>query len=183
MQQEHVMVVDKSRLIFDGGIYDFVLANHFYIPRDEAEASQTHKQIIPYVIVTHNGDYLLFKRKKKQMEVRLHDKYSLGVGGHINPPVNTKGDPIILGLLKELHEELALEGYLEPEYISIINDDSNEVGRCHLGFLFSIQALSYKFSLPEQDKMSAEWISKKDLPSYHDKMETWSQIILDRGYL
>ena len=183
--KEQVMVVDKNILPLENGvitgeekdsIYNCILSNFFYMPREEAEISAEHKQIIPYVVVTFNDKYLLFKRTPKQTEARLHDKYSLGVGGHINPPDNSGVDPVIQGLHREFREELTLENYSEPVYIGVINDDRDDVGKVHLGLLFAVEASTAKFQLPESEKMSAEWVEKETLADYYPHMETWSQL-------
>lgn len=190
---EEVMVVDKTSLVdkfnlqngvitgkVKDDVYEFVLANHFYMARQEAETSDLHKQIIPYVVVTFEGKYLLFKRKSKQSETRLHNMYSLGVGGHINPDTQNENDPIIAGLFKEFYEELTLAEHTKPRFIGLVNDDSNMVGECHLGFLFTLEALTYQFSLPEFDKMEADWVDKKKLAELYEYMESWSKFYYDR---
>ena len=189
--QECVLVVRRDLLTKDKeiengiitedvlGIYELARNNFSFMVRSEAEVAHDYKQIIPYVIVTYDDKYLLFRRKQKQTEARLHDKFSLGVGGHINPLEQADSDVILAGLYREFHEELSLEGYSVPKFIGIINDDSNDVGKVHLGFLFLVSATSNKYSLPESDKMTAEWVSKEDLVLYYDKMETWTQLFCD----
>ena len=63
----------------------FIVDQHFFLPRAQAEYDATVKQIIPYVLLRRGDAYFLLRRLKKQTETRLHDKLSLGVGGHINP--------------------------------------------------------------------------------------------------
>ena len=189
--EEQVMVVRRDWLEENGCstnskiitenircLYQKIIENHSYCVRREAEIDRDVKQIIPYVVVIHEQMHLLFRRKAKQTEARLHDKYSLGVGGHINPTVQ-KEDPIVAGLYREFHEELDLDGYSEPKFIGLINDESADVGIYHLGILFSVIAASSRFSLPESEKMSAEWADKEGLFRRYDLMETWSQRYCD----
>ena len=56
-----------------------------FIDREIAEQSPQYKQIIAYAIFCHDGRVLSYARTSKGNEARLHDKYSLGIGGHINP--------------------------------------------------------------------------------------------------
>ena len=192
MQNEEVMVVSNELLRKDGLItgngvfteniselYSIVNSSHAFMPRGEAEYSDRHKQVIPYVVVRHGDKYLLFKRKRRQTESRLHGKYSLGVGGHVNPPEFGTDDAIMAGLIKEFDEELALDGRSPPKLIGAIHDESVSVGKYHIGFLFTVCASSLRFSLPEPDKMSAEWVDEAELPAYYSRMERWSQLFVD----
>src|ERR1700735_2327356 len=61
-----------------------VLANCRFLERNIAETDYQFKQVIPYVVVRHEDRCLLIWRTNKQTEARLHNLYSLGVGGHIN---------------------------------------------------------------------------------------------------
>ena len=56
------------------------------------------------------------------MDARLHDRYSIGVGGHLNP-----GDGGVLGgLRREWHEELVAD--FEPAFrlVGLLNDDTTD---------------------------------------------------------
>jgi len=160
-------------------MFEFLLNNHSFMLREDAERDPSFKQIIPYVTVRHGDMWLMFHRKAAQTEVRLHNMYSLGLGGHINDEGQDADNPIMSGLYKELGEEIALTGHSVPRYIGVINDDETEVGRVHLGLMFELHAASVGFTLPEAHKMSAQWVAEKDLRGYYPQMETWSQLILD----
>ena len=55
-----------------------------FVPREEAESDESGRQIIPYDFEDEKR-YLLMRRTNRQGESRLHDKYSIRVGGHITP--------------------------------------------------------------------------------------------------
>ena len=55
------------------------------------DSDNTVRQIIPYVILRRGRHYFLLRRLKKQTETRLHEKLSLGVGGHINDVYKRQG--------------------------------------------------------------------------------------------
>ena len=57
----------------------------FFVEREYAERTPTLKQIIPYTLVTRGEEILLLQRTKGGGEARLHNKLSIGVGGHVNP--------------------------------------------------------------------------------------------------
>jgi len=163
-----------------GHIVNTIIENQLFMERDEAEYNFNHKQVIPYVTIRNGNDYLLLKRTKKQTERRLHDKYSLGIGGHINPVSPDSEDNIIMqGLYRELNEEIFLNEPGELHFIGIIHDESNSVSRVHLGLLYVLDVLSSGFEVLEDDKMTAEWISREKLSGYYPSFETWSQIVYD----
>ncbi len=105
-----------------------------------------HKQIIPYSIFHHRGRYLVYTRGGKSGEKRLASKQSIGIGGHINPH-DEREDSLarttyLNGVEREIDEELRIAGTHTQRVIGLINDDSNEVGRVHLGVvhLFDLES-------------------------------------------
>ncbi len=161
-------------------LYTKMLENHAFMSRDEAEYNFDHKQIIPYVVVHHKDKYLLLQRTSNQSEKRLHNKYSLGIGGHINPVVSLNYENIIIdSMYRELNEEVQVNEHGTLKFEGIINDDSNSVSKVHLGLLYILEVLSPEFEVLEKDKMTAEWVNENELKDYYDKFETWSQIVFD----
>ncbi len=161
-------------------LYTKMLDHHAFMPRDEAEYNFEHKQIIPYVVVHYKNKYLLLQRTSNQSEKRLHNKYSLGIGGHINPVVSLTYENIIIdSLYRELNEEVQVNEHGTLKFAGIINDDSNSVSKVHLGLLYILEVLSPEFEVLEKYKMTAEWINESDLKDYYDRFETWSQIVYD----
>src|SRR5450631_663352 len=63
-----------------------------YVLRASAETDRTLKQIIPYLVLRDGERIFLMKRTRAGGDARLHDHYTIGVGGHMNP-----GDGGILG--------------------------------------------------------------------------------------
>lgn len=187
MKHEDVMVVNTSALVplFNGRgadlirdtapeIIDLIEETHFFILRADAEASPQYRQIIPYVIVTHGDDVFTLRRTPKQSETRLHHKVSIGVGGHINP-----GHGIIEGMQKELDEEIEVDGDFDLEFAGILNDESTDVGRVHLGVVYVLRATDKNVRVRETEKMTGEWLHKRELAPLREAMETWSQIVYD----
>jgi predicted NUDIX family phosphoesterase len=157
-----------------------IMENRTFMPRDEAEYNFNYKQVIPYVIIRHRNEFLLLKRTKKQTEKRLHDKYSLGIGGHINPVSSDSRDNIIMnGLYKELNEEISLSDPAELNFIGVINDESNSVSRVHLGLLYVHEVRSPGYRVLETEKMTAQWVTEERLTDFYPLLETWSQIVCD----
>jgi predicted NUDIX family phosphoesterase len=186
---EEVMVVRRSDLErhLDGREFDFITdetasilgmieTRHFFIARPVAEVSPEYKQIIPYVALRNGDDFFVLRRTAKQTESRLHHKVSLGIGGHINPDTPT----LLGGLKKELEEEVSVPEPYQLQFIGILNDDTTDVGRVHLGAVFMLETPSREVTVRETDKMTGSWRSRGELGSLRDAMETWSQIVYDR---
>jgi predicted NUDIX family phosphoesterase len=155
-------------------ILDVIAANHTFIPRAKAEVSPEWKQIIPYVVIRCGDEYFVLQRTARQTEARLHHKVSLGIGGHVNP-----GHDLMQGLKKELDEEVAVETPYELRFAGILNDDSTDVGRVHLGAVYVLEAQDKHVSVKETEKMTARWMKRDELIGVRDAMETWSQIVYD----
>ena len=100
------------------------------------EVDPSFKQVIPYLVLRDGERYFLMRRTRAGVDARLHDRYSIGVGGHLNP-----GDGGVLGgLRREWHEELVAD--FEPAFrlVGLLNDDTTEVGAVHLGAVYVADA-------------------------------------------
>ncbi|HYI13376.1 MAG TPA: NUDIX domain-containing protein [Thermoanaerobaculia bacterium] len=183
---EQVMVVEREaldRFLVERGlvqaqtdeVLDIIIDRHFFIDRPTAETSPQYKQIIPYVLIRHADSWYLLQRTQKQTEARLHHKLSLGIGGHINPDTPDLFD----GLQKELEEEVEVTGDYDIAFVGILNDDTTEVGRVHLGAVYILDAHEPNVQVRETEKMSGRWVAREELAQHREAMETWSQIVFD----
>ncbi len=157
---------------------DIIVNHHEFMDRPAAEEDPSYKQIIPYVVLTQNGQVFTTRRLNKGGESRLHGKLSIGIGGHINPVDETDRRSVLMkGLERELDEEVYIQrrGQLVPR--GFINDDGNGVGAVHLGLCFSME-VEGEVLVKETEKLSGAWLSLQELKSEYDNMETWSQIAL-----
>lgn len=181
---EEVMVVATealrpfltARLIRDDvwTLLDFIAEHCTFIDRPLAERSPEWRQIIPYVVIRNGDDVFAVQRTARQTEERLHHKVSIGIGGHINPR-----HTIMDGLNKELHEEVRIGGDYELQLAGIINDESTEVGRVHLGALFLLDTVTRDVVVVETEKMHGAWMTPAQLAAARPAMEGWSQIVYD----
>ncbi len=178
---DRVTYTDKG-LITDGleQLASVVATCGSFVSRAAAETDPSYKQIIPYAVVSHSGAYFLLRRKSAQSEQRLHDKLSIGIGGHINPSEGVAAEDLIQdGLTREVNEELHIAPGYRERLIGLINDDTTEVGRVHLGVLFEIEAASPEVTVRETYKMDGDWALLGRLSDSYDRLETWSQIVYD----
>src|SRR5438128_12072221 len=58
--------------------------NNFFLPRAQAEKDPSHKQIIPYALLTHGDKVLHYVRGKRAGEQRLVAQGPIGRGGQMN---------------------------------------------------------------------------------------------------
>ena len=146
-----------------------------FYPRPAAEADTTIKQLIPYLILRDADRIFLMKRTRAGGDARLHDLYSIGVGGHMNP-----GDESIpLCLEREWGEELVADFVPEFEFLGLLNDDEVEVGRHHLGVVYTADAAGRPVAVRETDKLAGAFEPIDVVRAAYDRMETWSQLVLD----
>jgi len=171
-----------------------IVQNGLFLRRSELEEDPSFKQIIPYAIISNkepersgvrqSQSFYLFRRTSNQTEKRLHNKFSLGVGGHMNPndSMESKEQYLIDELKRELYEEVKLLNgcFIEAiEFIGFINDDTISVGRVHIGLLYNIHVSNKEVYINETDKMTADWIDKPNLAEFYEGMETWAKITFD----
>jgi predicted NUDIX family phosphoesterase len=160
--------------------------NNFFTPRPPAETDPSLKQIIPYVLLVHEGRVLHYVRGKKAGEQRLVAKGSIGIGGHMN---NEDEDLFTLGVdraaydagvQREIEEELKIGTPYKNRVVALLNDDSNEVGRVHLGVVHIFQLESPDVQKGEAMITELQFLDRAQLAARREAMETWSQICFDR---
>lgn len=148
-----------------------------FAPRAAMETDPRYKQVIPYLVLRDRGRYFLMRRTRAGVDARLHDRYSIGVGGHVNP-----GDADLAGsLAREWAEELEAGFVPEFRFMGLLNDDETEVGRVHLGVVYLAEAGGRPVAVRETEKLEGQFVAPAELLAVHDRMETWSQLVF--GFL
>lgn len=186
MSDERVFVVPRSAVIDEAGWYGlrtdgldgFVAAlerDGRYEPRDRMEVDPAFKQVIPYLVLRDGERYFLMQRTAAGGDVRLHGRYSIGVGGHLNP-----GDGDLLGgLRREWDEELVADFVPEFRLVALLNDDTTEVGAVHLGVVVLADARGRPVHVRETDKLSGAFANPAEVAAGLDHLETWSRIVFE----
>ena len=188
--QEQILVVQRERLLpvqawhglqqVDFEQYLAIIQQHKeFLPRWQMETDPHYKQIIPYLIFEHNDSYFIMQRKATASEQRLQNKHTLGIGGHIRKEDLDHGTSIYDWAKREFHEEVSYAGTLTIEPIGIINDDSNDVGKVHIGFAFLLHGDSPDIAIKSELK-SGKLIRRDELSSYFSDMESWSQFVAEK---
>ncbi|WP_339910057.1 phosphoesterase [Symmachiella dynata] len=150
-----------------------------YQPRDVMEADPEFKQLIPYCIFQHAGEIFYYTRGGGQGEKRLHAKRSIGIGGHVSSVDENQADsPYLEGMRREIDEEVHVESPYTDRCVGMLNDDSNDVGKVHLGIVHVFDLEEPKIRPREKDMLETGFASPEQLLAEIDQFETWSQICL-----
>jgi predicted NUDIX family phosphoesterase len=157
--------------------------SNFFIPRTEAENDPAYKQIIPYALMAFEETVLHYVRGKKAGEQRLVAKGSIGIGGHMN---ETDESLFALdeqayrgGVEREVNEEIKIDTPFEDRIVALLNDDSTEVGRVHLGIVHIFKLKEPRVQKREAMITGLAFLTKEELMARRESLETWSQICLN----
>ena len=192
---ENVLVVRRSLfdelgsfhgLNFEPGKYLSALlsrGNNFFLPRAQAENDPTHKQIIPYALIVHGDTVLHYVRGKKAGEQRLVAKGSIGIGGHMNDTDESlfawDEHAYRAGVEREVNEEIKIDSPFEDRIVALLNDDTTEVGRVHLGIVHVFRLAEPKAEKREAMITNLAFLNKDELRTRRENLETWSQLCVD----
>jgi predicted NUDIX family phosphoesterase len=186
VSDEQVLVVPRDRVMGSatwrgilapgaGPFLERIAAEGRFAPRAAMERDPRYKQVIPYLVLRDRGRYFLMRRTRAGGDERLHDRFSIGVGGHLNP-----GDVDLAGgLVREWREELAADFVPEFRLLGLLNDDETDVGQVHLGVVYLAEAAGRPVAVRETEKLEGEFAAPAALLAVYDRMETWSQIVFD----
>lgn len=211
--EEQVLVIrNKPSIHFSTGDYfhfakdnleswaDEVVPTATFVDRWMAESDSTILQLIPYVILM-SKDKKVFSYQRKGSEQRLIDRFSIGIGGHINPLDKRKGlgyksnpqfigwDTVLQGAIREVCEELDLESgfvrsrlklcgsvYTPTDVGNSSDKPGPSVGQVHMGIVYVLPIEDIGIKVREEDNLiNYKFIYK---PSDITKFETWSQLVL-----
>jgi predicted NUDIX family phosphoesterase len=185
---EQVLVIPRSSVMDDPGwlgvrwepntLADFeavVGREGRFRPRPEVEIDRAWKQVIPYLVLREGYRYFLIRRTKAGGDARLHDRYSIGIGGHLNP-----GDEgLVGGLRREWHEELVTDFEPEFRFVGLLNDDTTEVGSVHIGAVYLAYAGGREVTIRETEKLSGRFAEPDEVAVVIDRMESWSALVFE----
>lgn len=196
---EEILVVPTDKFPdgwLDRGVSDIyeeeleeLLQQAEYHTRYLMEGNPNYKQIIPYILVKDtlepHGKLLVYERSASGGENRLHNKYSIGVGGHLDQNMEDTFESNVEcfwnGAARELKEELGISADTTNfDLLATVYDDSNDVGKVHFGIVLG-------YTLKEGETITSgetdilvnrKFVPGEDLDEYFDSMENWSQAIL-----
>ena len=184
--EELVLVIPRASIMADpgwrgiqiDGLDEFgsmVARDGRFLPRAAMEVDRSWKQVIPYLVLRDGERYFLMRRTRAGGDARLHDRWSIGVGGHLNP-----GDGDLAGgLRREWREELRADFDPEFELVGLLNDDSTDVGSVHIGAVYVADAGGLPVAIRETDKLSGSFAEPAEVAVVMDQLETWSALVFE----
>jgi predicted NUDIX family phosphoesterase len=143
--------------------------------RSLAEQDPSLKQVIPYLVLRDGPRYFLMQRTRAGGDARLHDRWTIGIGGHLDA---ADGD-IEGGLRREWSEELESTSLPSWRPIGVLNDDTTEVGAVHLGVVYVADIAGGQVRIRETDKLTGAFVEVPAVEAVRDRLETWSAIVFD----
>ncbi|HEY3336829.1 MAG TPA: NUDIX domain-containing protein [Candidatus Limnocylindrales bacterium] len=184
--EELVLVVPRASIVTGKGwlgvrregidaALEAVRRDGSFMRRGDAEDDPTHKQVIPYLVLRDGERWFLMRRTKAGGDARLHDLWSIGVGGHLNP-----GDGDVEGGLRREWAEEVAAGFV-PRFVAVglLNDDTTPVGAVHVGVVFTADAAGRPVAIRETDKLAGAFATTAETAAVRDEMETWSRLVFD----
>jgi predicted NUDIX family phosphoesterase len=184
---ELVFVVPRTAVMANGGwrgirtsgleeLLEAIEQQGRYEPRDAMECDPAFKQVIPYLVLRDGERYFLMRRTRAGRDERLHDRYSIGVGGHLNP-----GDGgLDGGLRREWAEELEADFVPTFRLVGLLNDDTTDVGSVHLGVVYVADAASRPVAIRETDKLTGRFVDPAAVAEVEAELESWSQLVFEQ---
>lgn len=204
-QQEHVFVIAKDKMLkaFDlpGKIplardinlekLSTLLATGGFIARDRAELSPTYVQVIPYIFMRylgaweHEDTFLAYNRGSKGGEKRLADKWSIGLGGHINPIDQSCLGTFTLKDLytaarRELSEELvtsSVQSFNDLQILGLMYFDESTVDMVHLAVVMEVSSCDYTTTGMGDNIVEHREATLSELKEL--ELEKWSEGVLE----
>jgi predicted NUDIX family phosphoesterase len=156
-------------------------------PRRHLESDFSFRQIIPYVIIRRGPSILTYRRSAHGSEVRLRDRLSIGVGGHVevaDAAVRNGSLCLETTLLnaarREILEEVGIQSSdaSELRWLGVLLDDTTDVSRVHLGIVGVLEIGSIAVDLADPAITEVGDCTLDILRSQFTQLETWSRLAL-----
>ncbi len=191
MKLKEALVVKRGTLFRDKYFQGFlpvqehdymsiILREHEYHPRGNLlENNELLQQIIPYVWIINPREKKVFAYRRAANEnygeARLRNKWSCGLGGHIER--QDSSDPIKIAMMRELMEEVRMQFYPRPKIVGYLKDDKGNVEKVHFGVV-AIAETDERVEKGDDEMAECRFMSIseiEDLFAYPDnQIETWT---------
>ena len=154
-----------------------------YLPRAQAENDPSYKQVIPYVLMAHDGTLFSYRRGKRGSEERLHELYSIGVGGHIQPRDHGlfSEDPVGYAdaMWREVCEEVQIHAAWKEACVGVINLDVTSVDQVHFGIVHLVRLAEPRVTKNESPITDSGFTPIADAVRRRSRYENWSRLCLE----
>lgn len=144
-------------------------------PRAALEVDPAWKQIVPYLVLRDGPRVFLMRRTRAGSDARLHDRWSIGIGGHVEAD---DGDPLG-GLRREWSEEIEADFVPDWRLVGLLNDEATPVGTVHLGLVYEAEAAGRPVAIRETDKLVGAFATLGEVEARRADLESWSAFALD----
>lgn len=191
--QEHIIsvfadVAAPSTRLIDSTAVNIESKDVVIMQRALLETNPKFRQLIPYVVVKQGDKYLAYERSKSGGESRLHNLFSIGIGGHVDAVdavYNDNGvfqltDTLRTGMYRELHEELGLTeiDFLGMTTIGYLSKDVTPVDEVHLGIVLVAEVHADLVITSKEDALNlAGFLTANELAKLN--LESWSETVVD----
>jgi predicted NUDIX family phosphoesterase len=180
-----------SGVFYDEELQRRILDNLESVARSAAEKDYRFKQLVIYAVIKCGDLFLTYRRTPKTGEERLRNRYSMGIGGHVN--IDDTSQLTLFGsggregflveaLWREVNEEVSIKPEIlsEPEIICFINSDSTDVDKVHFGTVWLIRIGKPEVFLKKERGIGKlEFLDLQHLQMEKEKFEGWSQMLID----
>ncbi len=145
-------------------------------PRDEAEKDGSWQQLIPFGVFKVGEKYAELKRGTEGSHSRLYQRYTLGIGGHVMRREYDESQSLEMWMEQKFHEELHYEGTVKVNFLGILNDNSDALGKNHLGLVYVLEGNVEEFKAKKHTESRLVKLSEmtEDDIGFLDR---WSQMI------
>ena len=183
--------LNGPRVFYDEKLRRRILNNLESVARSAAEKDYNFKQLVIYAVIKCGDLFLTYRRTPKTGEKRLRNRYSMGIGGHVNIDdtaqltlFDSDGREgfLVEALWREVNEEVSIKSEVlsEPQMICFINDDSSDVDKVHFGTVWLIRIGKPEVSLKKEKGIGKlEFLDLPHLQREKEKFEGWSQLLID----
>lgn len=198
---------DCPQGFLNAGVYNFTPEINLYFEwkrrgnseindQISAESNPAYKQPIAYSVVVNLllNKVFAYKRAidKSYHESRLAGNWSWGIGGHVEKVDMQNSeqacDIIVRSRDREISEEIEIKSGKSPviKLSGYINDDSNYVGRVHLGLLYIVETDANEIIPKDKEIAEGGYKTLKELEDICKqvkidssvKVDSWSEIAL-----
>ena len=190
--QEHIIsvfadIAAPSTRLIDSAAVNIESKDVVIMQRALLETDPKFRQLIPYVVVKQGDKYLAYERSKSGGESRLHNLFSIGIGGHVDAVdavYDAKGvfqltDTLRTGMYRELHEELGLTeaDFLGMSTIGYLSKDVTPVDEVHLGIVLVAEVHADLAITSKEEALNlAGFLSAEELAKLN--LESWSETVV-----
>ena len=138
--------------------------------------TRRHKQVIPYLVLRDGERWFLMRRTRAGGDARLHDRWSIGVGGHLNPGRRRRRRRPPPRVGRGARGRLRA-GRSRPSACSTTTRRPS--APVHVGVVYTADAAGRPVAIRETDKLTGSFATTAEVAAVVDGMETWSRLVFE----